>query len=69
MAMYLTENSDPGQEQQLCIIIGELYLKLGDLKNAKDFFFKAKTNRGGTPLLKTQAENRLLDIRDLEGGA
>jgi uncharacterized protein len=65
--VYLNEQSGPTQDQQLCIIIGELYLKLNDTKNARDYFFKAKTNRNGVPLLKSQAENRLLHIRETEG--
>jgi uncharacterized protein len=64
--IYLNEQSEPAQDQQLCIIIGELYLKLNDLRNAREYFFKAKTNRGGTPLLKNHAENRILAIRTME---
>jgi uncharacterized protein len=63
---YINEETDPSQDQQLCIIIGELSLKLNDLKNARDYFFKVKNNRDGTPLLKNQAENRILDIRYIE---
>lgn len=65
MYIYLNEKSTPAMDQQLCIIIGELNLKVNDLKNARDFFFKAKTNKEGTPLLKMQAENRLADIRGM----
>jgi len=66
--MYVYENIEiePNQEQQLCIIMGELSLKRNDIKNAKNFFFKAKMDRNGTPLLKRQAENRISDIRDIE---
>ncbi|NMA26004.1 MAG: DUF2225 domain-containing protein [Clostridiales bacterium] len=53
------------QEQQVCILIGELYLKLGDLKNAVSFFFKAKTSRISTPVLKNHADNRIYDIREM----
>lgn len=53
------------QEQQICILIGELYFKLGDLKNAISFFFKAKTSRNSTPALKNHADNRVYDIREM----
>lgn len=66
MHFYLNEESDPNTDQQLCIIIGELYLKLNDPRNAREYFFKAKTNRDGSPLLKNQAESRILDIRTIE---
>ncbi|NLT12941.1 MAG: DUF2225 domain-containing protein [Clostridiales bacterium] len=53
------------QEQQICVLIGELYFKLGDLKNAASFFFKAKTSHSGTPVLKNHADNRVYDIREM----
>lgn len=55
------------QEQQLCLVIAELYLKLGHLREAKEFFFKVKISRGGAPLLKRHAENRLYEIRESGG--
>ncbi len=55
----------PIQEQQICILIGELCLKLGDLKGAVTFFFKAKTSGISTPVLKSHAENRVYDIREM----
>jgi uncharacterized protein (DUF2225 family) len=63
--IYINEDSTPELDQQLCLIIGELHLKLGDVKQARDFFFKAKTNREGSQVLKTQAENRLGEIREM----
>ncbi len=64
--LYLNENSTPEQDQQLCAVIGELYLKQGDIKNARDYYFKAKINRKGTQVMRTQAENRLADIKEME---
>ncbi len=66
--LYVYQNIEipANQDQQLCVIIGELCLSQGRVKEAKDFFFKAKINRAGAPLLKRQAENRLLDIRQSE---
>jgi uncharacterized protein (DUF2225 family)/CRP-like cAMP-binding protein len=69
MYVYLNIEVPPAQDQQLCLIIGELYLKQNDLKNARDYFFKAKINRSGTPHLHRQAEDRIDYIRTLEGKA
>ncbi len=55
----------PLQEQQICILMGELYLKLGDLKNAAAFFFKGKTSKNSAPVLKQHADNRIYDIREM----
>lgn len=66
MYVYLNMEVPPNQDQQLCLIIGELYFKQNDLKNAKDYFFKAKTNRSGAPRLQRQADDRIDDIRELE---
>ncbi|MEL4106987.1 DUF2225 domain-containing protein [Oscillospiraceae bacterium WX1] len=54
----------PNQEQQVCILLGELYLKQNDLKNAIAFFSKAKANTHGTPVLKNHAEKRIYEIRE-----
>lgn len=67
MYVYLNMEVPPNQDQQLCLIIGELYLKQNDLKNAKDYFFKAKTNRSGAPHLQRHAEDRIDYIRSMEG--
>jgi uncharacterized protein (DUF2225 family) len=66
--MYVYQNIElsPSQDQQLCLIIAELSLKLGRLREAKDFFFKVKINRNAAPLFKRQAENRLFEIRESE---
>lgn len=55
----------PAQEQQYCILIGELYLKQNDLKNALTFFNKAKTMADANRALKNHAENRAYEIRAL----
>ncbi len=69
MAVYLNEEISEGQEQQLCLVVAELYLKQNDLTNAKNYFFRAKMNRNGSALVKDHAERRLLDIRDIEAAA
>ncbi len=67
--MYVYQNMDipPNQDQQLCILLGELNIKLGDIKSAKDYFFKAKMNKQGTPLMQRHADDRIYDIKELEG--
>jgi uncharacterized protein (DUF2225 family) len=52
----------PSQEQQICILIGELYLKQNDLKNAIGFFNRARS--GGSPVLQKHAEDRCYEIRE-----
>ncbi len=66
--MYIYQNLEVPveQEQQLCMVIAELSAKLGENRQAKDFFFKIKINRTAAPLLRRQAENRLYDIRECE---
>ena len=68
LAVYTNEEISDAQEQQLCLIVAELYLKQNDLTTAKNYFFRAKMNRSGTALAKEQADRRLLDIHVLESG-
>ena len=63
MNAYENVEIPPDQDQQLCIIIGELYLKLGEKKDSAAFFYKAKLNKTGAPALKKHAEERIYDIR------
>ena len=51
--------------QQMCYIIGDLYSKLGDLNNARNSFFLAKSNKAGTTVMTRQADVRLDEIREL----
>lgn len=57
------------QEQQICVVLGELYLKQQDLRNAMTYFIEARSNKDGTPALKKHAEDRIYDIRDMTGAA
>lgn len=67
--MYVYEHVEipPNQDQQLCVVIGELSLKVKDFKTAQDFFFKANNSTVSTPLLKNHAQNRIFDIREMAG--
>lgn len=53
------------QQQQICLIIGELSYKTNDLENAINYFLKAKNMLLGASFLKTQAQKRINDIRSL----
>jgi uncharacterized protein (DUF2225 family) len=66
VSVYEKGDLTGGQEQQLCMIIGELSYKTNDMKNAIDFLFKAKNNESGAPLLKKRAEDRIFEIRGIE---
>ena len=60
---YTNISVDKKTEQAMCLIIGELSYKIGDMANAKKFLFAAKTNREGGAILTNLAEDRLMDIK------
>jgi hypothetical protein len=64
------EKTDAGTEalQQLCVLVGELSLMVRDVPNAKLFFVKARSYRGGSKVLQTQAEDGIEKIRKIESG-
>jgi uncharacterized protein (DUF2225 family) len=66
---YESITVSPKQEQQICVILGELYLKQQDMKNAMSFFVEARGNREGAPALKKHAEDRIYDIRNIADAA
>jgi uncharacterized protein (DUF2225 family) len=49
--------------QQLCLVIGELKFRLGDLVKAREFLYSAMVNREGNPVIKRQAEDRLETVK------
>lgn len=64
--VYENEDMTGSLEQQLCLIIGELSYKAGDMKNAINFLFKAKNAEGGAPYIKKRAEDRIYEIRGID---
>jgi uncharacterized protein (DUF2225 family)/CRP-like cAMP-binding protein len=54
--------------QQLCVLMGELSLIVKDLPNAQLFFTKARTNRGGSSAMISQAEDGIEVIRKIKSG-
>jgi uncharacterized protein (DUF2225 family) len=67
MYVYQNVNTDPGLDQQLCLIIGELCFFLEDYTTARKFLFMAKTNKAGSPALKRQAEDLIEDVLSATG--
>ena len=64
--VYENEDMTGSLEQQLCLIIGELSYKAGEMKNAINFLFKAKNAEGGAPYIKKRAEDRIYEIRGID---
>jgi hypothetical protein len=63
---YEKIDMDNAQAQQVCVMIGEQYLRTGNLIEAKKFFFKAKTELAVTPEMTRHADDRLERVRELE---
>ena len=55
---------DQTQQQKMFYIMGALALKAGDLREAKQSFFKVKTDKQGLPAYREMAEDRLEEIRE-----
>lgn len=62
---YSNMDLNTKQLDQVCLIIGELCLKLGDIKTAREFFFQVKKNRSEYHSYIAQAEDRLEEIKEL----
>jgi uncharacterized protein (DUF2225 family) len=62
---YEKERLAPKQEQQACLLIGELCLKQNELKEAVTYFNKVKESADKTSALRRHAENRIYDIRNM----
>ncbi|MCL2740851.1 MAG: DUF2225 domain-containing protein [Oscillospiraceae bacterium] len=54
---------DSKQMQQVSVMIAELYLKAGDAKKAREFFFRVKMDKSATHSLRGHCELRLDDIK------
>jgi uncharacterized protein (DUF2225 family) len=57
---------DATQSQQICVMIAELHAKLGNITEAKQFFYLAKTEINVAPEMTRHADMRLEDMRELE---
>lgn len=53
------------QSQQICYILGDLYERQKNYEKARNYFYMAKSNRGGTPVMKMQSDRRLEEIKEL----
>lgn len=61
---YISEK----QSQQICYILGDLYGRIKNFDQARNYFFLAKSNREGTPAMKLEADKRLEEIKELIKG-
>ncbi|MDR1117176.1 MAG: DUF2225 domain-containing protein [Oscillospiraceae bacterium] len=64
---YTKQIVTDSQGHQICVMLGELYIKKGDYKDARQYFFKVISDRSAAPVLKKHAENRIEDIKDISG--
>lgn len=65
MRSYQELDISASGEILLFISIAELYAKFGDFKEARNYYYKAKTNSQISPLLKKKAEDRLEELKEL----
>lgn len=65
MGAYEKSNTPAKQNQQLCYLIGELSMRTGDFNTARKFFFSAKMDKSGSPVLTRHAEDRIEYLREL----
>ncbi|GHU79130.1 hypothetical protein FACS1894191_1230 [Clostridia bacterium] len=62
---YSNINVSEKATQQICFTIGDLYQRLGEYDEARNFFYMAKTNKGGTGILSRQADLKLDEVKRL----
>jgi len=55
----------PEEEQQCCIVLAELYIIKGDLKEAAAHFHKAIKRGSGSAVLNQQARDRIQDLKTM----
>jgi uncharacterized protein (DUF2225 family) len=63
LKVYATVRIEKKTEQSVCLIIGELSYKLGDIANAKKFLFAVKTSKEGNAAIEAFADDRLIEIK------
>ena len=62
---YQYQNIQGKQLQNMVYIMGDLCQRVGELTRAREYFFMAKTDKEGTPVIARKADLRLDKIRDL----
>jgi uncharacterized protein (DUF2225 family) len=62
---YYNQNRDTSieQDQRVSLVLGELGLKIGEDREAAEFFRRAINRRGGNVGLNRQAEDRIQDLK------
>ncbi|MEA1962453.1 MAG: DUF2225 domain-containing protein [Bacillota bacterium] len=56
---------NPDEEQRLALVLGELYFRLQQYKEAGEFFRRAIVHRGGNATINRQAEDRIQELKDI----
>ena len=67
ISVFENTEVNPGAAQQICIIIGELSLRVNDLASAKTYYTKARMHRQGGQVMIKMAEDGIDEIRRREG--
>jgi len=62
---YTQTRLTDSQSRQVCFLLGELNFKLGDYEQARQLFYKVKTDALASPALTRAAEDRFDDIREI----
>ena len=65
LKVYTMVRMEKKTEQSVCLIIGELSFKLGDIENAKKFLFAVKTSKESNAAIEAFADDRLIEIKKL----
>ncbi len=62
---YYNQNRDTSieQDQRVSLVLGELALRIGEDREAVEFFRRAINRRGGNVVLNRQAEDRIQDLK------
>jgi hypothetical protein len=67
LKLYSNVDLDGENLQRVCLVIGELSYKTGDIANARRFFFEAKTNKEGSAQFSDMADERLSELKNKTG--
>jgi uncharacterized protein (DUF2225 family) len=59
----ITVRTTATKDQYLCLLLGELNLKIGNIDKARNYFYQSLALRGGNVRMKQQAQNRIQDLK------
>jgi tetratricopeptide (TPR) repeat protein len=64
--IYQRVSLNPRALQRIQFILGDLYFKMGEFREAREMLFKAKIAREGTELVRRYAEDRIDLMREMD---